>query len=906
MSIAEIRSRLAMALSAEENVLRPASLGERTATAAGRLRTELRKPTTIRVADRKYRSIGADADLGAAMIQLSSVHPDAGDVSIALLGNAPSELLAPVQADFLETCFTAATALAAGGWTAATQMGALTRMAASATRVGGLLRGQLGGGTGRVPPLDRPTGGLPGLDGLTEDLLKAAESWQRTTCARAVNAALRNWAEAIHSNIPRYIGTIVKLAPATACPEEELTVEGRGFGSSAGRSRVVFTSRTGGIVVAEKVLEWSDHRIHVIIPATARRGPLGVAELPESPMLLAEAASTALGEIGQCFGRAAIARVQARLPSLTIPVFPLPTLQPDHANLYSGGPPIIQHLRVAPTGPLWPGKTITVSWSVEGADEVQIFARGDASSPAHDLPPIPGLLPASGSASVVVPGKQPWRASYELVAKNRCQSATCSLELEMVRRRGLALGGGGARGDFQAGALQYLYDQKNYRPDAVAGTSVGAINAIDLALGDGLMPDPTQNAAARLAQTWLELRNEGSMWAEEPWLVVAKDNVRRAVRSFSLQGLLFFPFMIASGVVSAIDVKNMFVNPRKYGATAMFNLDPIERTMRSKLSATQAAPKIPLRLVSASLETGQLILVDERGQVRQRGPNPPGNAGAAPTTDVVDGAIASAAMPGIFRARRLGDHMCVDGGVKDVVPVQIAVHELGCHDVIAIRLTAPPALLETDPLRSFGEVTSRALFQMAFDEMADNDIQPWGGIGGGVKVTTIRPTFDLHDPMVVAPGLIRIAMDYGWMRAGDVLDVPESDRAAAMVQSDEITRKRAQNWLLTHHAAGLRIADPHRAFTNFAFAGAFPSVPKETVPIEDHKVIEKIRSNCRDIREYVRARAQLGAPLPSVERQVSWFTQWEVVDDPPTSPSPWDKFVGSRGEVAAATPPDLT
>ena len=45
----------------------------------------------------------------------------------------------------------------------------------------------------------------------------------------------------------------------------------------------------------------------------------------------------------------------------------------------------------------------------------------------------------------------------------------------------LALGGGGARGALQAGALRALLEA-NIQPDILVGTSVGAVNATHLAL----------------------------------------------------------------------------------------------------------------------------------------------------------------------------------------------------------------------------------------------------------------------------------------------------------------------------------------------------------------------------------------------------------------------------------------
>src|SRR5674476_1100663 len=51
---------------------------------------------------------------------------------------------------------------------------------------------------------------------------------------------------------------------------------------------------------------------------------------------------------------------------------------------------------------------------------------------------------------------------------------------------GIVLGGGGTLGDFQVGALRFLYE-KEILPDikCVSGTSIGAINAVIVSTGDG-------------------------------------------------------------------------------------------------------------------------------------------------------------------------------------------------------------------------------------------------------------------------------------------------------------------------------------------------------------------------------------------------------------------------------------
>lgn len=59
-------------------------------------------------------------------------------------------------------------------------------------------------------------------------------------------------------------------------------------------------------------------------------------------------------------------------------------------------------------------------------------------------------------------------------------------------KRALILAGGGARGAFQAGVLQYL-EEIGWKPDMLCGNSVGAVNAV--ALGSGI-------SAADLGRLW--------------------------------------------------------------------------------------------------------------------------------------------------------------------------------------------------------------------------------------------------------------------------------------------------------------------------------------------------------------------------------------------------------------------
>jgi len=84
---------------------------------------------------------------------------------------------------------------------------------------------------------------------------------------------------------------------------------------------------------------------------------------------------------------------------------------------------------------------------------------------------------------------------------------------------GLVLAGGGAKGSFEVGAVRYLYD-RGIRPNIICGTSVGAINAIKLAEGEGA---PTQGLAG-LESIWLGMKRNEDMYVEGSYLAWLRTN----------------------------------------------------------------------------------------------------------------------------------------------------------------------------------------------------------------------------------------------------------------------------------------------------------------------------------------------------------------------------------------------
>src|SRR5207247_8533205 len=94
-------------------------------------------------------------------------------------------------------------------------------------------------------------------------------------------------------------------------------------------------------------------------------------------------------------------------------------------------------------------------------------------------------------------------------------------------------------------------------------------------------------------------------------------------------------------------------------------------------------------------------------------------------------------------------------------------------------------------LRQVGE---QSVYDLYLDEIIRNDGSlPLGW--GDRKVTVITPTIDTHDTMTIDPGLVSIAMHYGFMRAFDEVGITDADaRVEFRRLSDEITLQRLRRW----------------------------------------------------------------------------------------------------------------
>lgn len=199
----------------------------------------------------------------------------------------------------------------------------------------------------------------------------------------------------------------------------------------------------------------------------------------------------------------------------------------------------------------------------------------------------------------------------------------------MKKRLALVLGGGGARGALQVGALRALLET-GLKPDILIGTSIGAINAAVLALwGVSLAGiDRLEHAYERMEQSkLLDPRLLQFAWNA----VSRRDNHRgsRAAREI----------LIAEGVPPDL-----------------------------RFSQVQ---DVRLATVSADLHTGEPFI-----------------HGLDPEQSVLEGVMASIAIPPWFAPIEFDGRYVVDGGALSNVPIQPAL-ALGATEIIALDLQDP-------------------------------------------------------------------------------------------------------------------------------------------------------------------------------------------------------------------------
>jgi NTE family protein len=246
------------------------------------------------------------------------------------------------------------------------------------------------------------------------------------------------------------------------------------------------------------------------------------------------------------------------------------------------------------------------------------------------------------------------------------------------------LSGGGARGAYEAGVIRYLREelpadvQKHVRFDILCGTSVGAITACFLA---ATADTPSEQGKA-LAALWedLSLEKVYKVQGQDLWTLTRK--MWRAAT-------------------------NEPMRPEGWRLYDVFHPEPLEDLVRTGASWPRISANLARGLFSAiSVSTTKISTGSTVVFVQRREPGVPAWS-RDPYTEAREAilapehALASAAIPLLFRSVKIGDEYFCDGSVRQNTPLSPALR-LGAEKVLLVSLRYRPAgHVTAKPLKAY-------------------------------------------------------------------------------------------------------------------------------------------------------------------------------------------------------------
>jgi NTE family protein len=380
------------------------------------------------------------------------------------------------------------------------------------------------------------------------------------------------------------------------------------------------------------------------------------------------------------------------------------------------------------------------------------------------------------------------------------------------------LAGGGAKGAFEAGAVSYLVEEEGLVPQVIAATSAGAVCAA--VLSQARTHEEMVARARELHDDLLAMTHADLLFGKQPWVAALEGTLFGRVIDHWVVERTRPPVPGEAGGPPARGGAGRGRSLRLIGQVAralpslgragrrmrgrtgsLLTLEPLAAMLRSGGEGVApidpdlvARPGLDLRLAVVALGAGVLRYVAGDGTILSGDAVTPVPGPAGGPVDVVDGVIASASVPMLFPPRPMAGDAYVDGGVVENVPVAAAAR-LGATRIFAI-LAVPLEPLPDDhdyAGASAPVVFMRAVGAISFAERQRANLRP--GLPPGTQVTVIDPVVDVVGPFEVSQGLMLLDMDYGWMRAADVLaDVDPATRRRAVEATDAIAVARAQAW----------------------------------------------------------------------------------------------------------------
>lgn len=219
----------------------------------------------------------------------------------------------------------------------------------------------------------------------------------------------------------------------------------------------------------------------------------------------------------------------------------------------------------------------------------------------------------------------------------------------MHGRVGLVLSGGGAKGAYQVGVIKALAEA-GVEVDIVAGASIGALNGAILAAS----PD-MKTAAERLDQVWQSLAVDSPLRADVPAILLLLSNIGGAAAA---------PTKVVNDILLALSAA--FDWPMQGDSTTGVLSDaPLKRLLDGYLDLDMLAQRRPLYVSVYPSKSVLQDLVAVAGAVsglRDTAPSEFMRLQSLPRDQQKECLMASAALPAIFKRRRVGDRRYSDGG----------------------------------------------------------------------------------------------------------------------------------------------------------------------------------------------------------------------------------------------------
>jgi predicted acylesterase/phospholipase RssA len=217
-------------------------------------------------------------------------------------------------------------------------------------------------------------------------------------------------------------------------------------------------------------------------------------------------------------------------------------------------------------------------------------------------------------------------------------------------------------------------------------------------------------------------------------------------------------------------------------ARSLVSMEPIRALVERELRPERIADSgLTLRIGAVSLESGELRYFDGEGHLYARDGTPID----APPVRLQDAVLASASIPVMYPPTELGGEYYVDGGVREILPLALAFNQLGAGHIFAVVASKPGVEpWHDDGDRGLFEIARRVSADIAPDETLNKEIDP--PRGWGRRVTVIVPQVNVHDALTIDPELIAASIDYGYMRAADVileLDDDEQELSAEIART---------------------------------------------------------------------------------------------------------------------------